>query len=228
MALADSFAQRWNDIWRYDALSRLVTELLQPATGIASIRVLDDIIGSLTGLAASVLLWRHRGAKRAGAVLAEAVRANFAYAVRVVATTGTAAEIDSVRRAAGVVSGEAEILQHRMMLEGQGRRAHLAEMDDLLHALRRLAGSAAAAALAGPQADATRAAALALKGGALADAIAEPLAATLPNALEADPHNDIDRAIRSVRSAAAAYVAAFRPDSRAPPRRPQNSSGTAL
>ena len=187
----------------------LVTELLQPAAGIASIRVIDNVIGSLTGLAASVLLWRHRAARGAGQVLAEAVRANFEYAARIVGGLGTAADIDSVRRAAGVASGDAEMLQHRMRLEGQGRRAHLAEMDELLHALRRLAGSAAASALAGQPADATRAAALAREGAALADAVGDPAAASLPGVPGGESQHDMDRAIRAVTSAAAAYVAAF-------------------
>lgn len=191
------------------ALFVLVTELLQPAAGIASIRVLDNVIGSLTGLAASLLPWRQRGARGVGEVLADAIRANFAYAARVVATTGTAAELDSVRRAAGIASGDAEILQHRMMLEGQRRRAHLAQMEELLRALRRLAGSAAATALAGPQAHATRAVAVAQQGAALAGVVADPSGAALPGGSDAGTQEEIDRAIRGVRAAAAAYVAAF-------------------
>jgi uncharacterized membrane protein YccC len=187
----------------------LVTELLQPVPGIASIRALDNVIGSLVGLAASLLLWRHQGAKQPGEVVAEAVKANFAYAAQVVAATATAVEVDVSRRAAGVASGAAETMLHSMRLEGQRGRAHLAQMADLLDALRRLAGSVTASYLGGCPADAARAAALVGEAGALADAVMRPLAAAPPAVLPAEPRDDVERAVRGVTAAAAAYVGAF-------------------
>lgn len=186
----------------------LVTELLQPVPGVAFTRVLDNVVGSVVGVTASLRLWRGRGPMRTGEVLADAVTANLAYAAQVVAGGGTAAERDTVRRRAGVASGAAERMQHRMRLEGQSRRAHLAEMADLLDALRRLAGAAAVSSLTGHHADPVRAAALLRQGAVLADAIEQPAAATPPEVLSGERPDDIDRAIRGVAATAADYVTA--------------------
>jgi uncharacterized membrane protein YccC len=187
----------------------LVTELLQPASGIVSVRVLNNVIGSLVGLGASLLLWRSPQAKRPDAVLADAVKANFSYAAGVLAATGSAADVDSLRRAAGLASNAAEALHHRMALEGQSGRAHLGEMAELLNALRRLAGAAITASFTGGPADAARAAALLREAGTLIEAIEGRSAATLPTAPPGEPRDDVDRAIHGVIVAAAAYVEAF-------------------
>jgi uncharacterized membrane protein YccC len=189
----------------------LVTELLQPAAGIVSVRVINNVIGSLVGLGASLLLWRGPRAKRPGEVLAEALKANFAYAAGVFAATGAAADIEAMRRAAGLASNAAEVMQHRMALEGQSGRAHLAEMTDLLHALRRLAGSVIAASLAGEPAEAARAAALIRECGTLVRLVEGASADALPAPPAAEPQDDVDRAVRSVTAAATAYVKAFQP-----------------
>ena len=187
----------------------LVTELLQSVAGIASVRVLNNVIGSLVGLAASVVL--SRGQKRSGpdAVVADAVRANLAYAAGAFAVSTTAAELERLRRAAGLASIAAEALQHTRLLEGQSGRVRLAEMAELLHALRRLAGSVIAASLGPRPADSARAAAVAREGKALADAIAARSAAQLSTVAGTEPRDDLDEALRSVTAAAAAYLDAL-------------------
>ena len=128
------------------ALFVLVTALLQPVHGIPWARVVNNILGSLVGLSATLLLWRPQG-PTARAVLAAAVEANLAYAAAVVASVGTSPALDACRRAAGIASNAAEMLQHRMALEGQRRRAHLIEMEAVLYALRGVAGASTALAL---------------------------------------------------------------------------------
>ena len=184
----------------------LVTELLQPASGIASARMINNIIGSLVGVAGSFLLWPDQGGKRTGATLADAVNANIAYAARVIAGGGSLSDLDCLRREAGVASGAAEIMQHRMMLEGQSKRARLNEMAGLLEALRDLAGSATARSLAGESPDPARAAALMRFKAALADAVRLPSRAVLPAMPASEPCDDTDRAIRSVARAASIYA----------------------
>lgn len=189
----------------------LVTDLLQPVAGIASVRVLNNVIGSLVGLGASLLL--SRGQKRSGpeAVVAQAVRANIAFAAGVFAVPPvTAAELERLRRAAGLASNAAEALQHTLALEGQTARARLAEMTSLLQALRRLAGSAIAASLGQRPADGARAAVLAREGEALADAIVVRSGTQLPTAARTEPRDDLDEALRSVTAAAVAYINALR------------------
>jgi uncharacterized membrane protein YccC len=187
----------------------LVTELLQPVSGIVSVRVLNNVIGSLVGLGASRLLWRVSGAKRPAEVLAEAVQAHFAYTAGVLGATGTAAEVESLRRAAGLASNAAEAMQHRMALEGQSGRAHLAEMAELLHALRRLAGSAIAASLASLPGDPARAAGVVREAVTLAEAIEGRPGAMLPTVPAGEPQDDVDRALHGVTVAGTAYVEAF-------------------
>ena len=187
----------------------LVTELLQPVSGIVSVRVLNNVIGSLVGLGASRLLWRVAGAKRPGEVLAEAVKANFAYTAGVLGATGTAAEVESLRRAAGLASNAAEAMQHRMTLDGQSGRAHLAEMAELLHALRRLAGSAIAASLASLPGDPARAAQVVREAATLVEAIEGRPGAIVPTVPAGESQDDIDRALHGVTVAATTYLQAF-------------------
>ena len=187
----------------------LVTELLQPAAGIASVRMFNNVIGSLVGLGASLLLWRGPKARGPDAVMAEAVRANLAYAAGVFAAASTATELERLRRAAGLASNAAEAMQHRMILEGRSARAGLAETVELLHALRRLAGSVIAASLGGTSADTARAAVLAREAVALADAIEARSASYLPQVPAGEAQDDVDYALRALSTAAAAYLHAL-------------------
>jgi len=187
----------------------LVIELLQPAAGLPSARIVDNIIGGLVGIAASLLLWPERGASKTGETLANAVRANFAFAAGVIAERGISPELERLRREAGVTSTAAETLRHRMILEGQSKRAHLTEMAGILEALRRLAGAATATSLATQSPDSERAAALQETAEALAEAIRQPSSnARLPSRVH-QPHDSIDQATFAVIGAARAYVEAF-------------------
>lgn len=187
----------------------LVIELLQPAAGLPSARVVDNIIGSLVGIAASLLLWPDRSAKTSE-VLANAVRANLAFAAGVVGEPGISPELEGLRREAGVKSTAAETMRHRMILEGQSKRAHLGEMAAILEALRRLAGAATAKSLAPRAADGARAAAQRQTAEVLAAAIRQPSAGTpLPSPVSPS-HDSIDRAMFVAIEATRAYMNAFR------------------
>jgi len=209
------------------ALFVLVTELLQPVAGVASVRVLDNVIGSLIGLAASLLLWRGQRGKRPGEMLADAVKANFAYAAAVTAAAQSPEEIDKLRRAAGLASNAAEAMRHRMALEGQRGRAHLAEMADLLSALRRLAGAVIVASMTAARANPARAAALNEDGARLTAALERPLMVPAPTVPAGEPDDDVGRAIRSLVAAAGVYMAAFQVRSHALPQLSRCVSATS-
>jgi uncharacterized membrane protein YccC len=188
------------------ALFVLVTALLQPAHAIASARIVNNIMGSLIGLFATMLLWPRRAATPR-ALLAAAVQANLAFAAEAVASTGISPALESSRRAAGLASNAAETLQHRMVLEGQRRRAHLAEMEAVLHALRGVAGAATARALSSETGNEAEAAAIREEAGRLMQAIGQtasgavrPRPAVLGNA-------DIAREIAAVAQATQAFLA---------------------
>lgn len=187
----------------------LVTELLQPGAGIASARAINNIIGSLVALAASYLIRSDQGGSRIGDKLADAVAANLTYAAQVIATSGTSPALDLLRRQAGVASGAAESLRHRMILEGRKRRARLTEIGELLEALRVLAGAATARALAVCEPDEARSAALGPVIEALSTALRDPSAAAPIPAIAHEPHDDIDRSIRAVTIATKVYLGAL-------------------
>ena len=185
----------------------LVTELLNPGSGIASARAINNVIGSLVGVGASFLLWPDRDGTREA--LAEAVAANLAYAARVVATGEASSELSGLRRAAGVASGVAETARHRMILEGRKRRAHLTEMADLLEALRVLAGAATAEALTARTPDKARSDALGRISAALADAVRRPSPDAVAAVPAEEPRDDLGQAVRAVVAAASTYAHAL-------------------
>ena len=187
----------------------MVIELLQPAAGLPSARIVDNIVGGLVGIAAGLLLWPERDVSKTGETLANAVRANFAFAAGVVAERGMSPALERLRREAGVTSTAAETMRHRMILEGQSKRAHLAEMAAVLESLRRLAGAATATLLTTKTPDRERAAAVQETAGALAEAIKQPSSnARLPRRVN-QPCDSIDHAMFAVMEATHAYVDAF-------------------
>lgn len=121
----------------------MVTELLQPGAGVASARMLDNSIGSLTALAVVLVLWPDLGAPLS-TLISEGLKANRAYldAVEHAANEDT---INETRRAAGLASVNAEVALHD--LGGLLRRYHrVAEKEAAaLKELRFLAGEAAVA-----------------------------------------------------------------------------------
>ena len=164
----------------------LVSELLQPGAGLASTRAIDNVIGSLVGLATAFLLWPEHDVRHATDGVAEAVRANLRYAAQVVGSPLDSPALDEHRRQAGIASGEAETRRHRMILEGQRRRARLDAMGDLLEALRVLAGAATTASISAPPRDPARMARL----QTLADALAHAITTQTP--IETDHAGDKD------------------------------------
>lgn len=121
----------------------MVTELLQPGAGVASARMLDNTIGSLTALVAVVVLWPDFGPPLSKLIY-EGLAANRAYLDAVEGGLDVQT-IAHARRAAGLASIAAEIAIHD--LGGLMRRFHPVSAQDgaALRDLRLLAGEAAGA-----------------------------------------------------------------------------------
>ncbi|HTJ91295.1 MAG TPA: FUSC family protein [Acidocella sp.] len=184
----------------------LVSELLQPSSGIASARAINNIIGTLIGAGASFLLWPDHDARTTTDILAEAVMANFAYAESVVGSLkSTQEQVDQLRRKAGIASNMAEATRHRMVLEGRRRGARLDEMGTLLEALRMLAGAATTQWLRLCPPDESRAAYFREISEALAHSLRHPSRApewpAAPNDMD-----DLNLAAKAVVATLAAYV----------------------
>ncbi|MUZ74055.1 FUSC family protein [Agrobacterium vitis] len=116
----------------------LTTDMLHPGAGIASARMLDNIIGSLAAIIVTFLVWPDK-APSMSELAAQALEANRAY--RDAAERGDAAQIALTRRAAGIASTEAEIAFHapdRYL----GKTPPAADVETLAKA-RQLAGQAA-------------------------------------------------------------------------------------
>ncbi|MBB3810013.1 FUSC family protein [Pseudochelatococcus contaminans] len=120
----------------------LVTEMLQPGVGIASARMLDNLVGSLAALSSVLVLWPEFGPALQRRIEA-GLEANRAYADRVRAEA-SAPEVHKSRRAAGLASSEAEIAHHD--LTRLLHRRHRLSLKDAaaLQDLRNLAGEGAA------------------------------------------------------------------------------------
>ncbi|WP_395330635.1 FUSC family protein [Novosphingobium sp. BL-8H] len=128
------------------ALFVIVTEMLSPGAGIAGARMLDNVIGSLAALLAVFLLWPDLGASLKERIR-EGIEANRAYFDAVQADRPVA-EVEAVRRSAGLASVEAEVALHdvgsilrRLSLSASGSAPGGASLRDL----RTIAGQAAIA-----------------------------------------------------------------------------------
>lgn len=123
----------------------LVTDLVSPGLGwdVALARAINNIIGSLVGLAGCLLLWPERRDAPLATQVAEAFRANIRYAAL---ATGPEilswSQIESARRKAGTTSTLAEIQYQTARLEGLRRSDQIAKARDILFLLRKLAGAA--------------------------------------------------------------------------------------
>lgn len=117
----------------------IVTEILQPGAGIASARMVDNIIGSLAALIAVFVLWPDFGASLRKRI-AESIAAHRTYFEAVLEDRPTA-EIEIARRRAGLASIEAEVALHDF--GGLPHRLHLPVGADALLRLRTIAGKAA-------------------------------------------------------------------------------------
>ena len=191
------------------ALFVLVTALLQPTHAIASARIVNNILGSLIGLFATMLLWPRQAATPRD-LLAAAIEANLAYAAEAAGGAGISAALEAQRRAAGLASNAAETLQHRMVLEGQRRRAHLAEMEAILHALRGVAGAATARALSREPGNPSEAAAIREEAARLVQALSQTGSTSARPPLTVLGNPDIAREIAAVAQATQTFLAATR------------------
>lgn len=123
----------------------LVTDLVSTGHGwdVALARSVNNIIGSLVGLAACLLLWPERRPPSLMAQVADAVRANLRYAALATDVRKTDwARIEEARRDAGTVSTQAEIQCQQARLEGLRRSEQLAIYSEILFLLRKMAGAA--------------------------------------------------------------------------------------
>lgn len=122
----------------------IVTEMLQPGTGISEARVLDNIIGSIVALAAVFSIWpdsepslqtRLENGFAANRAFLEAVQANVSLS-----------DIQKAQRAAGLASIDAEVALHSFAGLPRPWRRKLSDADaSQLKDLRAMAGEAAVA-----------------------------------------------------------------------------------
>ncbi|TWD50802.1 putative membrane protein YccC [Agrobacterium vitis] len=121
----------------------MVTEMLQSGAGVASARIVDNTVGSLTALVAILVLWPDFGSPLS-ALIQEGLRANQAY-LDAVESGADLQTIIKARRAAGLASTAAEVAIHD--LGGLLRRFNRVSEEDgaALRDLRLLAGEAAGA-----------------------------------------------------------------------------------
>lgn len=123
----------------------LVTDLVSPALGwdVALARSINNIIGSLVGLAACLLLWPERRSPPLPTLIAAAFKANMQYAA--LATNPQPVDwphIERARRTAGTTSTQAEIQYQQARVEGLRRAEYLNISAEILFLLRKMAGAA--------------------------------------------------------------------------------------
>ena len=123
----------------------LVTDLVATTHGwdVGLERATNNIIGSIVGLAACVLLWPEKRPAPLAERVTEAFIANLRYAA-LAARPEKAGwnEIEQARRIAGTSSTQAEILYQQTRLEGLRRSPSLKTSAEVLFMLRQLAGAA--------------------------------------------------------------------------------------
>ncbi|MBV8464666.1 MAG: hypothetical protein JO218_01860 [Burkholderiales bacterium] len=89
------------------------------------------------------MLWPEKEKDVLSEAIAAALSANMAFAAGVLRTTVDGlANIDHIRREAGVASSRAEIARQRMLLQGQSQAARLEHVHDILVALHTICGAA--------------------------------------------------------------------------------------
>lgn len=123
----------------------MVTDLVSPALGwdVALSRSINNIIGSLVGLAGCLLLWPEKRQAPLSAQVAAAFNANMRYAALATRLDPVPWEdIEKARRDAGTSSTQAEILCQQAKIEGLRRSNTLETSQTILFLLRKLAGAA--------------------------------------------------------------------------------------
>jgi uncharacterized membrane protein YccC len=188
-----------------------IAELLKPGHGLGSARAINNIIGSLIGVAGSLVLWPERERDAWDATLAAAIETNLTYAIELLRTGAMASNVlDAARRAASVASSTAETTRQRMVLEGRRRSAHLDEVGAILASLRDLAGAATLTWLEAKPSDGQRHRVHQYQSLVIAlSRPSHPL--PLDKAIQARidlPQDDLDRALAQVVKAVATYACA--------------------
>lgn len=123
----------------------MVTDLVSPALGwdVALARSINNIIGSLVGLAGCLLLWPEKRQAPLSVQVAAAFNANIRYAALATRLNPVPwEEIEKARRDAGTSSTRAEILCQQAKVEGLRRSETLEASETILFLLRKLAGAA--------------------------------------------------------------------------------------
>lgn len=122
----------------------LVTDLLGSDTGwlLGFARAENNIIGSLVGMAACLLLWPEKSTASLPTLVSRAFLANLRYAALVTSGDGNREETEQARREAGTTSNQAEILCQQTSLEGLRRSENLKICTEILFHLRQQAGIA--------------------------------------------------------------------------------------
>ncbi|GAA4489282.1 FUSC family protein [Gluconacetobacter asukensis] len=122
----------------------LVTDLVGSDTGwwLGFARAENNIIGSLVGMAACLLLWPEKSTASLPTLVSRAFLANLRYAALATSGDGTRDETEQARRAAGTTSNKAEILCQQTSLEGLRRSENLKICTEILFHLRQQAGIA--------------------------------------------------------------------------------------
>ncbi|HVY35622.1 MAG TPA: FUSC family protein [Caulobacteraceae bacterium] len=126
----------------------LILDLTHPGVrepAIAGIRAINTVIGGAIALAGSLLLWPGSEGDRLKLALADAIERNGRLAGVALSTPGEdVGPIRTARREAGLASNKADEARRRAALEIWWRRAELKAADEVLAAVRRLAGTAVA------------------------------------------------------------------------------------
>ncbi|MBB2206543.1 FUSC family protein [Gluconacetobacter takamatsuzukensis] len=122
----------------------LVTDLVGSDTGwlLGFARAENNIIGSLVGMAACLLLWPEKSTASLPTLVSRAFLANLRYAARVATGDNDREATERARRQAGTTSNKAEILCQQTSLEGLRRSENLKICTEILFHLRRQAGIA--------------------------------------------------------------------------------------
>jgi len=124
----------------------LILDLTHPGVrepAIAGIRALNTVIGGIVALAGCLLLWPGSEGDRLKLALADAIEGNGKLAGVALSSPGDdVGLIRAARREAGLASNKADEARRRAALEIWWRRGELKAADEVLAAVRRLAGTA--------------------------------------------------------------------------------------
>ncbi len=190
----------------------LVSDFIHPASNLIATRVINEAIGACIGLAGCVLLWPEKEKDALLDAILAALRANMAFAVGVLRSSfDSLANIDPLRREAGIASSRAEIARQRMLLQGRSHAAHLEQVREILVALRTVCGAANILTISRQFVPDSGDAERADKYDALANMLSAEIAGTDGRAtlafLEVDGPNELDRAIHTLALAVQDYSA---------------------